>query len=183
MHLQERPHQLMDVEVGPDGTVWTIQEVQGGGYAILSFDGDDWTRHRDALDEAGVEVAPDGTVWSAWDASDLDDVQIIGYLDGDRWQPVGNLRDPDELLISGTGDIWAAAGMNTKSWVSKLYRLNEDRWQDADRYVHQVAVGPDGTVWTNVGLVRPPVLSRFDGTEWQDWPLGDSPSKPMGRFS
>ena len=67
-HEREDSQPVNDFLVAPDGTAWTIEDVDSWlpMARLRSFDGETWTTHHDTTPSAALDVDADGKVWAAW---------------------------------------------------------------------------------------------------------------------
>jgi len=182
------------VEVGSDGSVWLSREV--GGLGLIRLGDESALDIPDDPTElvSPIRIAPDGAVWVI--AGFPDERMGIFSLGGQVWTERATTTELlEELVIGPDGTVWVTR-MNEGKYCPLiteggecaggfLVRLEEDGsltsiegWadvHDGDAYPYPLAVSPDGDVWL-IGVGRPgdpeaEALLRFDGTEWEAFPL------------
>jgi hypothetical protein len=144
--LQRSPdgHDISNVEVASDGTIWAAWLDADGEVSIGQLDGDGWH-------------VLDG------DAPDRVDDTLAGSYGGNYGQ----------LLVGDDGVIRAnVVGLpqmylpDDPDGPDPLYRYDSGEWREEEPPGEgRIAVGPDGTLW----LWTYPQVARFDGTDWQTW--------------
>jgi serine/threonine protein kinase/ligand-binding sensor domain-containing protein len=154
--LSFSPQQLADatiyqVALGPDEVQWLVTDV-----GLIRHDAatDSWVTFTEAdhpllLDISDLYVARDGTVWvGSYDG-------LVRY-DGKEWRTPTTAGNPpayaEALAEAPDGSLWVVGD-------GELYHLDGERWVrfswPGDGWVEQLAVGPDGVVWTGyTGLGR-----------------------------
>jgi hypothetical protein len=183
---------LSQLEVAPDGMVWTFGGPEGRPrrLAIRSFDGDAWTVHRQALAEhwpggRPLAVAPDGTVWAAWWDGDEKRSLVVARLGPEGWQPLGPPleRKGDDVALFPTDDGLRVVQTDEQKGgrrKARTYRYDDGAWQRMGPVAREAAIGRDGTIWQyRLALDEAGKrlygsggsLARFDGIEWEefDW--------------
>ena len=166
--------------VGPDGTVWVIDEANKSGSQVVvrSFDGETWTAHPAPSDErlggprdASLHFASDGTVLVDWPLREGG--TLMTRLGADGWEPLPGTRPEGDLVTTDDGVIWAIGGISS-------YR--DGQWQRHDSY-EAVALSRDGSHW--FVNTQPVYLERnlADGTT--TCPTDDAPERfhPLGGLS
>ena len=174
-----------DLEVGPDGTFWTIPNPSlGDGWAestgndvFRSADGEEWSIMPCPDDCTGITIAPDGRAWASW--RDGQGVWRVGDLGPESWQPLeGSIPSGFgpygfyRLTITDSGDIYGVA----PGYGDILYRYEDGTWHRIDGdYVMPIRVGRDGTAWGIGGDRWHRALVRFADGEWSRWTHDELP--------
>jgi hypothetical protein len=164
------------LEVAPDGTLWVI----GCGDPVRSTDGEEWTVQpcpddsTDCQEFTHLTVAPDGTLW-AFD----EHRHSVSHLGPAGWQAL----EPDPIAMvrpllppTDAGELYGIGD----GWLPVLWRHSDGVWQEQGS-IFNVDVGPDGTVWADVGAGwGDPALpddqvgfARSAGGEWEVWATAD----------
>ena len=168
---------IQTFQVGPDGTVWVIEEVAGVDGAdgsapplvVRSFDGETWTVHPAPADErlrkdaasAWLHVAADGTVLVNWPLKQGG--TLVTRLGADGWAPLPGTGPEGNLVTTDDGVIWAGTA---------FYR--DGQWQGNASF-ETAAVSRDGTHW--LIETQPVRLERNLGDGWTTCPTDGAPER------
>jgi hypothetical protein len=169
--LNDYPSQYGDITVGPDGTLWMVDDGVVWSFAERPDD-DPWQQLYDAGPE--FALAPDGSVWTTEEA--LRRFFLGHSVDGSEWDSweVPFTEGPDGRMtllgISGEGDAWVTNG----EYDGVIGRFDGSDWQtsSAPPGAWLWDVGQDGTLWARSEHEQRRML-RFDGTDWTEYDEAD----------
>ena len=147
--LQRSPdgHDIFNVEVAPDGTIWAAWLDADGEISIGQLDDDRWH----VLDGD----APDR----------VDDT--LADRDGGYY---GQLLIGDDGVIRANVMGLPGWGLGDPDGPDPLYRYDTGEWREEEPPGEgRIAVGPDGILWLWYEAWYGSQVARFDGTDWQTW--------------
>jgi streptogramin lyase len=162
-----------DVEVGPDGAVWTVDSLTGDVVRLNADGAVDLTIDNHAIGlyrPRGIAVAPDGSVLIA-DTGGSRIVRVASngtveaFIGPDLGGPEG-LRQPTDVAVGPEGQIFVVNGED-----GGVVRLSPDgryerHWlvtpTDTEKGSH-LAVGPDRSIWVSEPEGRRVSRFTFDG--------------------
>jgi ligand-binding sensor domain-containing protein len=162
-----------DIYINKKNEVWTT--------GIQKLDGDTWTDTPSDVSTwgDGIAVTEDrhGTMWFATYRG------LVSY-DGTSWKHYP--RDPSEMPDAGTGMIVMTCDSADNIWLGSnnyvglptkgLHRFTNGTWHthegpiDSVGRVTAIATDCRGNVWVSSSK-----LFRFDGTEWTEYGIANSP--------
>ena len=130
-----------DIELGPNGDVWTTGHIHG---MIYRFDGQDWWAygHEDGIPKgqvSGIAIDKSGTLWA--NLFPTQEYSIISF-DGQKWISY-QIADEDDwgihlVFADRKNRVWIGAGprlyvRENRAWINygvlgRMYSLYEDRY-------------------------------------------------------